>query len=317
MIPAQHIIGHDEAEKILLTSDRNKSRSFLLEGQQGIGKAALAAKYAAQLLHSSLERITGRSHPDLYVLERKYDEKAGKHKKEISIDDAREMRNFLARTPSEGTHRVVIIDSADELRMEAANCILKVVEEPPKHSVIILLSHGGFVLPTIRSRCTQIRLQPLPEKQMHEVIGNIMANVTETDISQLTMIAEGSPGIAKMIYDNDGLWIAGELAEIFHNFPRTDYLQLTKFAERVAKPEKGWEVFGQIYTWYLTSIAKASVKGSGLEISGTTLNVNVILPALLDEISSWQQQQNETDVFNLDHKQVIVNNLLKVAGCWH
>jgi DNA polymerase-3 subunit delta' len=321
MFLTNHILGHGEAEKILFSGSPNKARSFLLEGQRGIGKAALAEKYAAELLACSLERITGRSHPDLFMLERQYDEKSEKFKKEIIIEDAREMRNFLSRTPSEGTHRVVIVDSADELRMEAANCILKVVEEPPKNSVMILLSHGGYVLPTIRSRCTFIRLRPLPQDEMCEVISRIMTNVTDSDVRQLCTVAEGSPGIAQMIYENDGLWMIGELAEIFHKFPRSDYLQFTKFAERVAKGggaknNKGWEVFCQIFNWYMANIAKAAAKGAEIEVSGTALNSNILLPALLDEITAWQEMQAGADTFNLDHKQVMVNTLLKIAGCW-
>ena len=316
MIPQHHILGHTEAETLLFANDRNKSRSFLLEGERGIGKAAMAQNYAAKVLGCDLERIVTKSHPDLFILERKFDEKKEQFKKEIAIDDARDMRAFLSRTPAEGNHRVVIVDSADELRMEAANCILKVVEEPPKNSVIILLSHGGFVLPTIRSRCTSIRLQPLPEKEMCEVISRIMSNVHDSDVKMLCLLSEGSPGVAKMIYENDGLWIAGELAEIFHRFPRVDYLQFTKFAERVAKSEKGWEVFCQIYEWFLTNSAKAAAKGENLEMSHVQLSTNIKIPALLDEIATWQEQQNSTDIFNLDHKQVTVNSLLKIAECW-
>ncbi len=316
MIPAHHILGHTEAENLLFANDRNKSRSFLLEGQRGIGKAALAQRYAAEVLGCDLERIVTKTHPDLFILERKFDEKKEQFKKEISIDDARDMRAFLSRTPAEGSHRVVIVDSADELRMEAANCILKVVEEPPKNSAMILLSHGGFVLPTIRSRCTAIRLQPLAEKEMCEVIGRIMSNVHASDIKMLCTLSEGSPGVAKMIYENDGLWIAGELAEIFHRFPRVDYLQLTKFAERMAKSEKGWEVFCEIYEWLLGASAKSAAKGEILQLSHVTLNPNIKIPALLDEISTWQEQQSSTNIFNLDHKQVTVNSLLKIAECW-
>lgn len=314
---AYNILGHSEAETLLFSNDANKSRSFLLEGQQGIGKAALAAKYAAQVLNSDLDRITSRSHPDLFVLERKFDEKKEQFKKEISIDDARDMRAFLSRTPAEGSHRVVIVDSADELRMEAANCILKVVEEPPKNSVIILLSHGGFVLPTIRSRCVAIRLQPLPEKEMCEVISRIMSSVHDSDVKMLCALSEGSPGVAKMIYENDGLWIAGELAEIFHRFPRVDYLQLTKFAERVNKQEKGWEVFCQVYEWLITSLVKAAAKGENMELAHVQLNTNLKVPALLDEIAAWNEQKSGTDIFNLDQKQVTVNSLLKIAECWN
>ena len=314
------ILGHQEAEKLLFSVNPQKAQSFLLEGKRGIGKAALAEKYASQLLDCSLERITSRSHPDLFVLERQYDEKNERFKKEITIDDARAMRNFLSRTPSEGAHRVVIIDSADELRMEAANCILKVTEEPPKNSVMLLLSHGGHVLPTIRSRCTLIRLQPLPEKEMCEVIGKLMTNVSEGEVKRLCAVAEGSPGMAQMIYENEGLWMLDELVEIFRKFPRSDYLQFTKFAERIkrggAKNSRGWEVFCQIYNWHLATIAKCAAKGDLVEIAGVGLNPNLLLPALLDEIAAWQEIQANTDTFNLDHKQVIVNALVKLATCW-
>ena len=311
-----NILGHSTAENLLFANDRNKSRSFLLEGQRGIGKAALAYRYAASVLNSDIERLASKSHPDLFVLERRFDEKKDAFKKEIAIDDARDMRSFLSRTPAEGSHRVVIVDSADELRMEAANCILKVVEEPPRNSVMLLLSHGGFVLPTIRSRCTAIRLQPLPEKEMCQVISRIMSNVHDSDVKMLCTLSEGSPGVAKMIYENDGLWIAGELAEIFQRYPRSDYLQMTKFAERVAKQENGWQVFGQVFSWYLAAIAKAAARGKGLEIGNIALSNNVKLAALLDEIAAWQESEDSATVFNLDHKQVIVNTLLKISDCW-
>ncbi len=303
-----HIIGHSEAEDLLMKADLNRAQSFLLEGQRGIGKAGLAEKYAAHVLRNA-EKIRARSHADFLVIEKRTDEKSGKEKKEIVVEDARKLREFLELTPAEGLHRVALIDSADELNTQAANAILKLVEEPPKRSIVILLSHGGHVLPTIRSRCISVKLRPLAENDMGKVLRNILPDVSEDDAEILKQIAEGSPGIAQVIYENDGLWILGELAEIIANYPNTNYQQLTKFAERVEKADNGWQVFCHIFEWAVSRTARDFAAGKPVRLGHAEILKPVNIAYLLDRMERWNELRRETEVFNLDKKQTIAQTL--------
>jgi len=310
-----NVIGHKQAEELLYSANLNSSRSFLLEGAKGIGKALLAQKFAGHVL-GNIERVASRSHSDFLLIEKRTDAEKGTTKKSILVDDARKLRGFLELTPAEGKHRVAIIDSADELNTESANSILKLVEEPPKNAVVVLLSHGGFVLPTIRSRCLSIRLQPLAKDELKKVISQIMVNITESDLELLANIAEGSPGAARMVYENEGLWILDNLAEIFSGYPNLDYLSITKFSEKLTKEDNGWEVFCYLLNWLLNKIARANATGEPLFIREMEFRNNVNMPLFLDEVTIWNKTAHETDVYNLDKKQVIVNTLHKFAECF-
>ena len=309
------VIGHNNAEELLYGSNLNTARSFLIEGPRGVGKALLAQNFAGHILGSS-DRVKNRSHSDFLLIEKRTDEEKGS-KKEIVAEDAKKLRGFLELTPAEGKHRVAIIDSADELNNQAANSILKMVEEPPRNSIIILLSHGGHVLPTIRSRCLTIKLQSLPHEEMKQVVSQIMVNITESDLELLTDLSEGSPGMAKMLYENEGLWLLDNLVEIINFYPKYDYLNLTKFAEKAMKAEKGWEAFCYILSWLLTSIAKGYATGRQVTVRGTQLDPNVNLSLLLDDIERWNKIVDETDIFNLEKKQIVVNQLSAFAECFY
>ena len=105
--------------------------------------------------HPVFRRIVAQSHPDIRVLQRRVNEKTGKLRSEILIEDVRDVLDFLHLKPAESHWRVVIIDAADDLNRNAANAILKMLEEPAARTVLILVSHApGSLLPTIRSRCS-------------------------------------------------------------------------------------------------------------------------------------------------------------------
>src|SRR5690606_40139694 len=104
-----------------------------------------------------------RSHPDLLVLEREGED--GKPRKVIPVDEARRLPEFFAKAPAAAPYRVAIIDAADDLNVNAANAVLKTLEEPPPRGGLFLVSHQpGKLLPTIRSRCRSLAFKPLPEE---------------------------------------------------------------------------------------------------------------------------------------------------------
>jgi DNA polymerase-3 subunit delta' len=96
----------------------------------------------------------------------------GKPRREIAVDDARELGHFFSLAPSEGGMRVAIVDAVDDLNRNAANAILKTLEEPPARSILMLVCHApGAILPTIRSRCRRLALRPLSDDQVRSASG--------------------------------------------------------------------------------------------------------------------------------------------------
>ena len=177
------LVGHQAAERHLLQAHQSGSlhHAWLITGPKGIGKATLAYRFAKFLLtaptperaraHNSLylapeasafRLVSAASHPDLLVIERGIDQRNKRLKSEISVETAREAQNFFARTSGAGGWRIAIVDSADELNGKSANALLKIIEEPPKQSIFLIVCHQpGRLLRTIRSRCLHLPLDPL------------------------------------------------------------------------------------------------------------------------------------------------------------
>jgi DNA polymerase-3 subunit delta' len=182
-----NLFGHAQAEAFLAGFYRSgrSHHAILIEGPEGIGKATLAFRFANHVLsHPDPEQApehisdpdpeaavsrqigSGASH-NLLHLTRPVDEKTGRAKTAITVDEVRRAGHFFAQTSGTGNWRIVIIDPADDLNRNAANAILKILEEPPKRSLFLVLSHApGKLLPTIRSRCLPLKLSPLGEDDL-------------------------------------------------------------------------------------------------------------------------------------------------------
>lgn len=168
------LIGHETVYEKLQQSFQSGTMppAWLLTGEKGIGKATLAYRFARFVLAqdqpdpSIIDRqVIANTYPNLLTIERQADED-GKMPQEISVDQARKVGHFLRQSPAIPGWRVVIIDAASELNRNAANSLLKALEEPPAKTLLLLIAHSlGQVLPTIRSRCCQLSLQPLDLKR--------------------------------------------------------------------------------------------------------------------------------------------------------
>lgn len=198
-------VGHEEQEQAL--ADGLKSgrmhHAWLITGTKGLGKATLAYRFARVALGAKrvgarpldvdpedqvVRRINAQSHPDLFVLRRGLNDR-GRPRREIAVDDARELGRFFSLAPSEGGMRVAVIDAVDDLNTNSANAILKTLEEPPPRSVLLLVCHApGAILPTIRSRCRRLALRPLSDVQVEAALG-------EKD-DALIALSKGRPGRA-------------------------------------------------------------------------------------------------------------------------
>ncbi len=216
------LVGHAAAADIFLKSFQSGRlhHAWLLAGPKGIGKATLAYHLARFLLKHGTGGLVGDtaigadalamaaddtvfSHVasgaegNLKVIERGLNEKTKRMRQEIIVDDVRALHNFFELTAAQEGWRIAIVDSADEMNRNAANALLKMLEEPPAKSIILLVSHAKGRLPaTIRSRCQQLLLAPLDESQVHQVLKQRLPDLEEGELKTLTGLSGGVPGLA-------------------------------------------------------------------------------------------------------------------------
>ena len=189
--------------------------AWLISGPEGVGKAAFAAKAALRLLagaadplldaaglevpeeHRIARLVSAGSHPDLMRLQRLPKDSGGELARSITVDQVRGLQRLFHTTPSLSPWRVVVIDAIDDLERPAANALLKNLEEPPANSLFLLVSHSPErLLPTIRSRCRQLRLARLEDAAMKSALEAVLPDADPQEISDLAAIGEGSPGRA-------------------------------------------------------------------------------------------------------------------------
>jgi DNA polymerase-3 subunit delta' len=193
--------------------------AWLLTGAEGLGKATFAYRATRRLLGGKPDPsrgllgvspddpdarlIAGRAHPDLMVLERAVED--GKPKKFISVDDARALPEFFAKAPSRAAYRVAIVDAADDMNVNAANALLKTLEEPPERGVLFLVTHApGRLMATIRSRCRRLGFSPWPEGEVADFLRR-RADLEEDQVLELARMAKGAPGRALRLASSQAL----------------------------------------------------------------------------------------------------------------
>ncbi|QEX17249.1 DNA polymerase III subunit delta' [Hypericibacter terrae] len=265
------LIGHEEAEASLAAAvaSGRLAHGWLITGPRGIGKATLAFRFARYLLANRgaeaeapglfgaaetaapaglrtdpnlpvFRRIASGGHADLITVERSWDEKKKKRRGEIVIGDVRDIGQFLHLTPAEGGWRVVVVDCAEDMNRNAANAVLKVLEEPPRRSVLLLVSHApGRLLPTIRSRCRRLALKPLADAQVRALLARYRPGLEPADQALLVWLAQGSIGRALALAEEEGLELYHELGEQLGRLPDLDIPAVHDFADRLARDREG------------------------------------------------------------------------------
>ncbi len=231
---------------------------WLITGPRGVGKSTLAWKIATFLLsqdpqdddglfgapppptslqvdpeHPDARLVQSGAHPRLFIVRRPYDDKTKKLKSEITVDAVRGVKGFFHMSSTDGGRRVVIVDAADELNRNAANAILKELEEPPADTTILLIAHQpSRLLPTIRSRCRELRCPPLgPDDLGHALT---QAGHPNGASEALTVLAGGSAGDAIAMLNHDGLPRYAEIVKTLSKLPNADRPMVLSLANSCA-----------------------------------------------------------------------------------
>jgi DNA polymerase-3 subunit delta' len=341
------LAGHEAAEAGLIQAVETGRlpHAIILGGPRGIGKATLAFRFARWLLagapsgpslfgdsadglkiepdHPVARRISAGGHADLLTVERGWDPKRKKLRGEIVVDDVREIANFLRLTSAEDGWRIVVIDSADEMNRNAANALLKVLEEPPKRALLLLVCHApGRLLPTIRSRCRKINLQPLPERQVEALIREHRPDLAEEDVPALARLADGSIGQALELADAEGLVLYRELIGLLKDLPRLDGLRLHRLADAVARAdaEEAYRTLTDLLLDLLARMATGTAEGTPREVLAGEGDLMRRLGGLgrLDQwVEVWENLRSlfgRADSVNLDRKQVVLDAFLSLEA---
>jgi len=316
------LIGHAAAERAVLDAlaGGRLHHAWLITGPEGVGKATLAFRFARRLLAGGADtlemgaselvfrRVAAGSHADLLTVEREWDEKKKRLKKNIAAETARGIPGFLHLTPAEGGWRVVIVDGAEDMNAHSANALLKVLEEPPRRAVIMLVSAApGRLLPTIRSRCRTLALAPLAAADMAQVLELYSPGLAAAERGRLVALAEGSPGRALALAEQGGLAVAGMVDEVLGAVPGFSLLQGYEMADKL-RDETAFELFFTLLRGGIAGAVTAHLRGAADGVQARLMGVRGVeawgaVWTRLGEI------QRETEQHNLERRQAVVAGL--------
>jgi len=304
------LVGHGEAAGTLAGAHKagKLPHALMLTGPRGIGKATFAFHLARHLLDPAaraagafqpadpasalFRQVAMGAHPGVMHLTRPFDEKNKKFKTVISVDEVRRVGRFLSMTAHDGGYRIVIVDPADDMNINAANALLKNLEEPPSRTAFLLIVHSeGGLLPTIRSRCQIIRLAPLDTAQLGEALAHAAPDSAGFDAALLAR-AGGSVRDAILLGAFGGLEIADTLDGLTK---AVDVATAHRLADAVAA--RGEDIRFALFNTHaldvLAAAAGEAAREGGIERAARLAQ-------------TWQDAQKaimETDTYNLDRKQ--------------
>jgi DNA polymerase-3 subunit delta' len=254
------LLGHEKAKSLLLeAAAKNKlGHAYLFRGPDGVGKKRAALTLAAAIncknpedhdacgRCSSCRKYASFNHPDLLLV--------SPDGAAIKIGQVRELKHQLAFPPLEARTRVIILEDVHAMRREAANSLLKTLEEPaPDNLLILTADQAGDILPTILSRCQIIPFGPLD----HNDMAGVLMRDNDMDESQalaLAAVAEGSLGRARLLLDENLLALRQELVEhllFSQNNPAETVPQVLRMGEKCAAlKENIYELLTLLRLWY-------------------------------------------------------------------
>jgi DNA polymerase-3 subunit delta' len=340
---AVELIGHGPAEVELaaaLAAGRIH-HAWLLAGPAGIGKATLAYRMAMHALAEPFERdafggslgveagtiaarqVRAQSHPGLLVVRRGYNMKDKRFPASIGVDEVRRLRSFLGHRAATGAWRVVIVDSADELNVNAANALLKSLEEPPERTLfLIVTSEPGRLLPTIRSRCRRLDLAPLSPVDLERAVRHALAaaNREMPDAAAwqtLVRLADGSVRRALSLEGEGGIQLYNDVFGLVAGLPQVRWASVHTLADSMSASaaEVRFELFFELLLDLVARLVRASATAEGdaqeLQLAGR-LAGEARLASLAALWETVAREKAETVALNLDRKTLILRTVSRL-----
>jgi len=350
------LFGHLDAEQTLIDAFHSgrMAHAWMICGPKGIGKATLAYRFARYVLShgavdkglllfgdeipieassslytdpksSVFQRVAAEGHGDLLGIQRSFND-AGKLRSEIVVDNVREAGGFMSTTASEGGWRIIIIDSADEMNRNAANAVLKILEEPPDRALLLLVTHNpGYLLPTIRSRCRKLSLRSLGTKDMSTLLNTYVPQLSHNDMFKLTDLAEGSIGCAVDLLEAGGLDLYSDCLTLLSSLPQLNMANLHTLADQLSKAGAE-EQFTTAMNLVRNILARLVLyKAEGLSKNSQFVDEAAIFDRIcpaagLDRwLEVWENVGSlleRAGAVNLDRKQVVLNVFIVIYAAF-
>lgn len=343
------LLGQEAAETVLTSAAQSGrlAHAWILAGPRGIGKATLAFRFARFLLSGGdaqggglfgdapatmemdaedpvFRRVASGGHSDLFTIERSVNPSTKKLRTEILVDDVRQATEFLRLTPGEGAWRVVIVDAADEMNRAAANAILKVLEEPPPATVFLLVSHApGQLLPTIRSRCRMLPLQPLTPEAVDQLLLKSLPELEDHERAMLAKLADGSVGTALSLADAGGLALYRDMIGLLGTVGTLNIEAVHALGDKLSRAGNGvaFETFVRLLSDWLSKVIRGAASGTRIDeiVPGETDAAAQFggRARLAQNLAVWEKVSRlltQADSVNLDRKQVVVNAFLTLQA---
>jgi DNA polymerase-3 subunit delta' len=285
------LFGHDAAKAEFddALHGGRMHHAWMLVGPEGVGKATLAYTLAREVLalgddapgaparpapvtakDAVFHKVAARSHPNLLLLRRSWMEKTKRYSQWIGVTEARRLRGFLGHTAGEAGWRVVIVDRADELNQNAANALLKALEEPPQRTLFLLVATAEGRIPvTIRSRCRMLRVGALGpealEGAVHAALARDGYEVDAETLAAALSLSEGSVRRALELATGEGIALYREILDGFGRLPELDGPRLHKSVERLGGPadSERLELFLSLLLGLLERLIRVAAIGEG------------------------------------------------------
>ena len=224
----------------------------------------------------------------------------------------RAIGSFLNKTAAEANWRVVVIDAVDEMNISAANALLKVLEEPPKQALLILVSHNpNSLLATIRSRCRKLSLKPLDASSMTVIIKHHYPEVKKDELEFLLTFCNGSVGLALELLKNQGFRIFESVNSLLSDPTELDIPGLYSLCEEINKQPQD-QVFRILHLvlghWISQKVKTEMGKGS--------LKTKAV-PTWIDVWENMNNLFHKAESVNLARKQVILNIFISISALVH
>jgi len=324
------LFGHREAETALLGAYRSGRipHAWLIGGAQGIGKATLAYRMARFVLahrHAQApdvqraqtlavdpddhvaRQVAANAHGGLLVLERGLNDR-GVLRTVITVDETRETISFFGSTAAVEGWRVCIVDTVDELNPNAANALLKILEEPPQQSLFLLVSHApARVLPTILSRCRKLLLRPLSTQDVVHA-ASVAADMAADDpaLIEATEASEGSVSRALTLLGGDALKLQQRTAALLATLPQVDPRELHALGEALGTSDRV----------ALAAFIDGVERWVGERLHADEANANANLPRLARLAEVWEKiarAARDTADYNLERKPLVFSVFSQLA----
>ena len=324
---ANEIIGHSSQKLSFLSSfaSNRLPQCWLLTGDMGIGKASFAWLIAKFLLTTkyqpadlkidlnesninsilepqsgnTLNRIISGSEQRVYIVRRGYNEKRKTFFKNISIEDVRKLQSYCSLSIADGGKRIIIIDTADDLNKSSSNALLKLLEEPPKNTIFLLISHQpNLLVPTLKSRCQKLSFSNLDQTDLGAVLKAIGCKIERSDEVSLSILSKGSAGAACRLINSNCINLYSDILNISSSLPNLNtnkILQLSQNYFAKAKPGE-FEIFLEMMQHFFSRLCKTGAMQKPV-LPSVTENEAKIMKNLCPNLKSahfWSEAANIT-----------------------